>query len=98
MSILIRGGFDAWRECRREFDAVLYSHYERAAEACNDRLVNAEGRARGIDPLSLFMGNRVRAYRWASEELIDHWREHPRMPFVDFERQWAAQREAEMYA
>ncbi|GAA1915088.1 hypothetical protein GCM10009775_04400 [Microbacterium aoyamense] len=97
MSLLITDGFAAWRECRQAYDEVLYAKYERAAAATNDRLVNAEGRKKGIDPLSLFMGPAIRAYRWASEELIEHWAEHPRMPFVEFERQWAAQREAEMY-
>ena len=88
MSALIRDGFAEWRECRAAYDDVLAAHYERAAAACNDRLVNAEGRARGIDPVSLFMGPAVRAYRWASEELIEHWERYPRLTFADFERQW----------
>lgn len=93
MSALVAGGFADWRVCRQDYDEVLYAQYQRAEAACNARLVNAEGRARGIDPLSLFMGNRIRAYRWASEELIEFWRSHPRVTFSDFERQWAASNE-----
>jgi hypothetical protein len=98
MSTLIREGFAAWRECRDAYDEVLYSQYERAAAATNDRLVNADGRRRGIDPISLFMGPASRARRWASEELIEHWETNARVTFADFERQWSAHREAEMYA
>jgi hypothetical protein len=95
MSVLIRDGFAAWRECRQAYDDVLYAQYARAEAATNGRLVNAEGRQRGIDSLSLFMGPAIRAYRWASEELIEHWDTHSRMTFADFERQWLNDREME---
>lgn len=95
---LITEAFADWRACRAEYEEVLYAQYERAADATNDRLVNAAGRARGIDPLSLFMGPARRAYCWASEELIEHWSRHPRVTFADFERQWARAREQERYA
>lgn len=84
-----------WREARAAFDDYLLSAYEAAADACRDALVNAAGRAKGIDPMSLFMGNRARAYAYASEELIEFWDENPRMPFVEFEKQWLAARDAE---
>ena len=95
MTGLIAQGFAAWRECRQEYDLVLYSAYERAAEACRDRLVNDRGRRAGIDPLSLFMGPERRALAYASEELIDHWRAFPRVTFADYERMWLRDREAE---
>ncbi|QZD98169.1 hypothetical protein SEA_ANTUNA_56 [Microbacterium phage Antuna] len=85
-----------WREARAEYENVLHADYEAAAEACRDRLVNARGRRLGIDPMSLFMGNRARAYAYASEELIEWWETHPRTPFVEFERAWIAQRDAEI--
>jgi hypothetical protein len=97
MSLHFERALDDWRECRSEYDLELYAAYERAAEACRDALVNERGRRAGIDPLSLFMGNAIRAYAYASEELIEHWREHPRVPFERFERVWMARREAEMY-
>lgn len=97
MSVLIKEAFAEWRECRAEYEAVLYAQYLRAEEATRGALVNAEGRARGIEPMSLFMGTAARAYRWASEELKEHWARDPRLPYVEYERQWAASRE-ERYA
>lgn len=82
-----------WREARAEYQNVLHADYEAAADACRDRLVNALGRRKGIDPLSLFMGNRARAYAYASEELIEWWETHPRTPFVEFERRWLDDRD-----
>ncbi|WP_348665909.1 hypothetical protein [uncultured Microbacterium sp.] len=63
---------------------------------CRGALLNAEGRARNIDALSLFMGNTARAHRYASEELREWWETHPRVTFAMFERQWADQRAWEM--
>lgn len=84
----IAEAFAEWRECRAAYDEVLYAHYERAAEACREVLLNPVGRAAEIDPLSLFMGPEARAMKYASEELIEHWQAHPRMTFASFERQW----------
>ncbi|MFS0714088.1 hypothetical protein ABC195_09395 [Microbacterium sp. 2P01SA-2] len=98
MSIQVAQAFADWRECRSDYDAILHARYEAAAEACNDRLVNRRGQAKGIEPISLFMGNRARAYAYASPELIEWWETHPRLTFTDYERQWIAAREAEMYA
>ncbi|MCK9917227.1 MULTISPECIES: hypothetical protein [Microbacterium] len=93
---LISDAFDARRQCRAEFDDVLYAAYDAAEEACRGALLNAEGRARNIDALSLFMGNTARAHRYASEELREWWETHPRVTFAMFERQWADQRAWEM--
>lgn len=98
MSALIVQAFADWRECREAYDEVLYANYERAAAACNDRLVNARGRARGIDPISLFMGPAVRAYAYASEELVEFWLTHARVTYAEFERQWTEYRRAEEFA
>lgn len=84
-----------WREARAAYELYLLDAYEKAAEACRDALVNDRGRRAKIEPMSLFMGNRARAYAYASEELIEWWSTHPRMPFVEFERQWLANRDAE---
>lgn len=95
MSARIAEAFAEWRECRAEYDEVLYAQYERAAEACRDCLLNARGRAKDIEPLSLFMGPAIRAYAYASEELIEHWLTHPRTTFAAFERQWMTARAEE---
>lgn len=88
MSALIAQAFAEWRECRAEYELTLDAAYERAAEACNDRLLNARGKAAHIDPRSLFLGPSIRAYAYASEELRDHWTRHPRVTFDTFEQQW----------
>lgn len=87
---LISQAFSDWRECRAEFELYLESAYERAADATNDRLLNEAGRRAGVKPVSLFMGPAVRAYKYASPELIEHWERYPRMPYQEFERQWSA--------
>ncbi|MCT1395642.1 hypothetical protein M4D51_07870 [Microbacterium sp. p3-SID338] len=93
---IIRDAFADWRECRAEYDETLYAQFEAAEEATRGALLNARGRARGIDPFSLFMGPEVRALAYASEELVEHWSAHPRITFAKFEKQWQARREAEL--
>ena len=90
MSGVIAEAFSVWRECRAEFDLYLEQAYERAAEACNDRLVNDRGRRAGVEPLSLFMGPWARARAYASPELLKHWERFPRVTYAEFERQWVA--------
>lgn len=92
---IIGDAFNAWRECRAEYDDTLYAQYEAAEEATRGAMLNARGRQKGIDPFTLFMGNERRALAYASEELVEHWASHPRVTFEMFEKQWAAQREAE---
>ncbi|WP_102191521.1 hypothetical protein [Microbacterium aurantiacum] len=93
---LISDAFDAWRECRAEYDETLYVQYMAAEEATNGAMLNARGRAKGIDPFTLFMGNETRARAYASEELVEHWSTHPRVTFSMFEKQWQRNREAEL--
>ena len=90
---IIRDAFADWRECRAEYDDTLYAQYEAAEEATRGALLNARGRAKGIDPFSLFMGNERRALAYASEELVEHWASHPRVTFAAFERQWQRNRD-----
>jgi len=90
---IIRDAFADWRECRAEYDDTLYAQYEAAEEATRGALLNVRGRAKGIDPFSLFMGNERRALAYASEELIEHWASHPRVTFAAFERQWQRNRD-----
>lgn len=97
MSKLFDDAIAAWRDCRAEFEDYRLAEYARAAEACRGRLLNRRGRDAGIDSLSLFMGNEIRARAYASEELLEHWRSHPRPVFEHFERQWSQLREIENY-
>lgn len=93
---IVSEAFNAWRECRAEYDDTLYAQFNAAEEATNGAMLNARGREKGIDPFTLFMGNETRARAYASEELIEHWETHPRTTFAKFERKWQQQREAEL--
>lgn len=76
-----------WRSLRAEYETYREGAYERAETACNGVLLNARGKKAGIDPYSLFMGNQARALAYASEELVAHWAQYPRLTFAEFERQ-----------
>lgn len=93
---IVSEAFNAWRECRAEYDEILYAQFDAAEEATNGAMLNARGREKRIDPFTLFMGNETRARAYASEELIEHWEKHPRITFAMFERKWQQQREAEL--
>ncbi|WP_424448868.1 hypothetical protein [Microbacterium arborescens] len=93
---IIGSAFADWREVREEYEEVRLAAYMLAEEATNGALLNARGRAAGIDPGSLFMGNERRARAYASPELLEHWEKHPRVTYADYERQWVREREAEM--
>lgn len=90
---VVSDAFDVWRECRAAFDDVLYAAYLRAERETNGALLNERGRRAGVDAASLFMGTAVRAYAYASPELVDHWEKHPRTTYAAFERQWVAGRD-----
>lgn len=74
-----------WRRLREEYELVRIAAYQRAEEATCGRLLNRRGVAASVDPFSLFMGNAVTAYAYASEELVEHWRTYPRLTFAKFE-------------
>lgn len=93
---IISEAFNAWRECRAEYDDTLYAQFVAAEEATRGAMLNARGREKGVDPFSLFMGNERRALAYASEELVEHWETHPRVTFAKFEKQWQREREAEL--
>ncbi len=76
-------------------DAMVARHYQGWQEAqwlaaqasTNGYLLNAEGRAAGIDPRSLFEGSWDRAQRYASEELRNWWTQHGWMNITEFRAQ-----------
>jgi hypothetical protein len=78
--------FDAWRRCRRDFDVYREALLEQAERDCRGILLNGRGRAKGVDPLDLFMGNEATAQAYASTELKEWWLEHGRPTFEQFER------------
>jgi sirohydrochlorin ferrochelatase len=74
-----------WRGLREEFEVVRQAAYVVAEEETRGAMLNAWGRRLGIDPYSLFLGPAARAYAYASAELVEHWRTHPRPVFQVFE-------------
>lgn len=72
---------------RQEYDCYTHSMFLRAEDDCRGNLCNAEGRAKKIDPLTLFSGNPLRAKRYASEELIAWWRANGRLSYAAFRGQ-----------
>ena len=88
MSILVAEGFDRWRECRAAYDELLHSQYQLAEDRTNGAMLNERGRQAGIDPRRLFTSNATYRAAYASEELIDHWRDYPHVTFAAYEAQW----------
>lgn len=76
-------------ELRAEWLDIIESLFLAAEAATRGHLLNARGRERGVDPRSLFYGSELRATAYASDELREHWRTHPRLPWRHFAAQAA---------
>lgn len=85
MSAIFAEATALWREMKSEYDAHQEDAFWKAEEATNGYMVNRRGKADGIADRSLFSGPAARAYRYASEELLAHWAEHPRQSLSEFE-------------
>lgn len=85
MSTIFATAARQWRTVRAEFENYREGAYLRAETACNGALLNERGKRAGINAYSLFIGPEVRALAYASEELVEHWRQYPRMTFAQFE-------------
>ncbi|MFJ3394011.1 hypothetical protein [Leifsonia aquatica] len=78
---------EEWRLLREEFELVREAAFALAQDETHGVMLNARGKRARIDPYSLFIGNHARAHAYASPELIEHWRSHPRPVFAQFERE-----------
>ena len=58
-------------------EAIEHS-WEQAEAATNGNMLNRKGRERGISDRALFTSDEAYARRYASEELMNHWQDHPR--------------------
>ena len=74
-------------ETREAYELHVLTQYDAAERATRGRLLNKRGERKGIDSASLFSGNAIRAYAYASPELVEWWETHPRQSFEQFERQ-----------
>ena len=73
---------------RSDFLGHVDQQYDLALEKCSGVLVNKAGRADNIDGYSLFTGTQHKAYKFASEELLEFWEKHPRLSLEDYELLW----------
>jgi hypothetical protein len=73
------------RELQAEYDLLLQAHIEQAEQATRGVMLNARAVAAGRSIGELFRVNTATANAWASEELREFWRTHPRPTFVQYE-------------
>jgi hypothetical protein len=88
VSAIFERASQQWRDMRSDFERHTDAAYDKALDACGGVLVNAAGRRQHVDGYDLFTGPAVKAYRFASEELVDFWEANPRLSMNDFEAQW----------
>lgn len=75
---------------RRYHDEWLDLSYLQAEKATNGHMLSPEGKARGVDPRSLFTGPTATARKYASEELQRWWADNPRLNRTQFRAQLLA--------
>ncbi|MBN1174000.1 MAG: hypothetical protein JXA67_17640 [Micromonosporaceae bacterium] len=69
---------------RRAYDEWVHLQYLAAEDACRGHMLTAEGEQLGINPRELWSGNLATARRYASEDLLRWWAEHPRKNLTQF--------------
>lgn len=62
---------------RRLYGEQVHLQFLAAEEAVRGHLLSKTGRAAGIDPVTLFSGPAARARKYASEDLLRWWADHP---------------------
>lgn len=73
---------------RQQYDHHIHLSYVAAETAVRGHLLNAAGKAAGVDPLSLFSGPTARARKYASEDLLRWWHDNgSRQTFQQFRAQ-----------
>lgn len=87
-SVIFEQASRLWKDMRDDWENDVQYEYLAALEGTGGVLVNRKGRALHIDGLSLFTGPKDRAYKYASEELIEWWNHRPRMTLAEYEKTW----------
>ena len=88
VSVIFDEAAALWQEMSLEFMQYQDAAYNKALEATSGVLVNKAGREQYIDGFSLFRSPRAYARKYASEELLEHWEQYPRLTMAEFEAQW----------
>lgn len=97
-SAIFKQAAEEWARMRDDYERYIEQAYNRALNETGGVLVNNTGRALHIDGLDLFTGPQARAVKYASEELIDYWKQHPRVSLAKYESQWLQGNERYAYA
>jgi hypothetical protein len=82
---------------REEHHLAVHAAYLDAERETRGHMLNAKGRAAGVDPRTLWTGTERRAYAYASEELRNYWDHHGRLTGAEWRKQQASQRAAVEY-
>lgn len=78
-----RAGESRRQAVRRAYGEFVHLQLLEAEQATRGHLLKPEARGR-IEPIGLFSGPAARARRWASEDLLRWWSEHPRLTYQEF--------------
>lgn len=73
---------------RAEYSLSLEAHYRRMLTVTNGNCVNSKGRAQGVTSWALLTHGPAYAVKYATEELLDFWIDHPRPSLRRFEMDW----------
>lgn len=82
----IRRALDRIKELREEHRLVVLRDFNAAEEATLGAMVNARGRAKGIQPFDLFTHNPTFFRAYATREMLEWRSHHPHLSFAAFER------------
>lgn len=88
MSSIFQQAARQWHEMRSDFLGHVDAEYDKALEACCGVLVNTAGKEQHVDGYDLFTGSVNRAYKYASEELVEFWGKRGRITLEDYELLW----------
>lgn len=72
------------QQCREEYSLYCNSQFLAAEYECAGNLLNARGKAKDVDPTTLFSGPAARAAAYGSEELRGWFRDHGRQTYGSF--------------
>lgn len=77
-------GLTKEQQTQEEYACALHAKFLAAEEATNGNMVNARGRALGIDPYTLFSGPSRRAIAYGSDELLSFFRDNGRLTYRSY--------------
>ena len=83
------------QQLRADYETYVYTEWMKAEQATNGNLFNRANKLKGYDPVSLWSGPWHVAQSRASEELLRHWQQHPRINFATFKFQSGQKRFAQ---